>query len=1224
MSQTVFGAPAVVTMLNRAFNNASPANAVFNNQVAEAGTTDASQIAFANAFGASFAGLSDAALSAQVLGNLGVLPNAELEAAVTQYFADNGLANRGLVVLQLGQILSTLETAPAPQDIFNAAAAAWNTEVEKSFIYSSNSANTTAYVGDFAPTPVDQGQTYTLTTGQDNVQGTGGNDKILGVFDAGATSNQNTLTAADVINGGAGKDSLMATLANGAAGVLPAAQYSNLENFFIRNVSGTNGLGADNAIGGAGVNADTETFNFATVTGEEQVWNDRSTNSVLFTNLAAGTTVGVKGEGTVVAATGATYVATATAANIALDGGLAATAGAATGGVNIAGVGLRSATVTSTNGTNNISSLTLAGTVTSLTVDAQSNFAITDGIAATAEGIAGAGLTSITVQGAGSANLGTLAIPNAIATVDASANTGGVTLALNGGTAASNGLTFKGGSGNDVVTTNGGGGTLLTTASIDAGAGSADRLVVANTADILIGGAPLSRAQGDLYKGFEQVQVQNGVSVNLDLLATNNTIDAVRINDGIFATGVTNLSATGAQNVTILAADSANGAITIGVKGATTTGQIDTVKAAVATTTTTGAPQPINLAGIVLTGVENLELTGSNGADKTLVGNVTLTTAAATDLSSIKLNNGNVVDTNAGNNNAITVAAGQAAINLTIDATGSGDTTVNAAAYNTATGARITTGAGNDVIQGSVRSDVVVAGDGDDIIQGDVALTVLQAGTPEVRTITIGNAEQGDVFNIGATQVVWTSTDAINRANVKAAVEAQVLASTGVAVVADAANVAGSAGTVTVTGPAAGTSFTLPTLTATNRAAASDTVTLNFAQTATWDGTVGAVTGDAYTVQINAVAVVVAATAADRTATQFGNDFVTAFNATTLPAGGYTAVNNAGVVTVTGPLGVNFGFTGETVTSKVGNTAQVSTVTFTDGDWTTNGTAGFIGVSVNGTSFTQNVATATEAGAETAATLLVNQINAANVGVTAAVANGGVDNIAGLTLTASNAGTAFVATASQAGAAGTAPTPNVTLTTPNDVANSNAGGYATDNNTSQTAGATNTQSISSPVAPTTPGVPQVVIGGNPAADSLTGGAGNDTFVVLGGAGDNGSTFTTMDTITDLNLGGSNQAGRVDVIDLNPGVASTITALVNTGQPVAMNAQAASLSAAVNGLFTVGATLATAVNGTAGLFTYNNDTYLIALNGGAVGAFDGNDTIIKVTGVAGTLDLSDFI
>ena len=153
-------------MLNRAFNNTSPANAVFNNQVAAAGSTEASQTAFALQFGNSFAGLTDAQLSTRVLGNLGVLPNAELEAAVTQYFADNGLANRGLVVLQLGQILSTLETAPAPQNIFNDAAKAWNTEVEKSFIYSSNASNTTPYVGDFVG-PVDQGKTFALTQGVD-------------------------------------------------------------------------------------------------------------------------------------------------------------------------------------------------------------------------------------------------------------------------------------------------------------------------------------------------------------------------------------------------------------------------------------------------------------------------------------------------------------------------------------------------------------------------------------------------------------------------------------------------------------------------------------------------------------------------------------------------------------------------------------------------------------------------------------------------------------------------------------------------------------------------------------------------------------------------------------------------------------------------------------------------------------------------------------------------
>lgn len=1054
------------------------------------------------------------------------------------------------------------------------------------------------------------GETFTLTTGQDNVQGTGGNDTILGVNSGAAGGNNTTLTAADVINGGAGKDSLMATLDAASGGVLPAAQYSNLENFFVRNVSGTNGLGADNAIGGAGGNADTVTFNFATVTGEEQVWNDRSTNSVLFTNLAAGTTVGVKGEGTVVAATGATYVATATAANIALDGGLAATAAGATGGVQIQGAGLRSATLTSTNGTNNISSLTLAGTETSLTIDAQSNFAITDGNAATTEGITGAGLTSITVQGAGSANLGTSAIPNAIATVDASANTGGVTLALNGGTAASNGLTFKGGSGNDVVTTNGMGGTLLTTASIDAGAGTADRLVVANTNDILIPATPLSKAQGDLYKGFEQVQVQNGVTVNVDLLGTNNTIDAVRINDGVGATGVTNVSATGAQNVTILAANSTAGAITIGVKGATTTGQIDTVKAAVTTTTAAGAAQNINLTGIVLTGVENLELTGSNGADKSLVGNVTLTTTAATDLSSIKLNNGNVVDTNAGNNNVITVAAGQSAINLTIDATGSGDTTVNAAAYNTATGARITTGAGNDVIQGSARSDVIVAGDGDDIIQGDVALTLVTPAVPHQATVTLSGAvELGDVLSVTVNgNVINFTADS----NVVATAATNFAAAITAAPAMVAAGITASAvGGVVTLSNAAGTAFNVTAASATNAVATAQVTDIVIPAGTYNAGDVISVTlnGDGspstYTVQTgDTLATIVAGVAAAINADANVNAAVTA-----------AASPTAGSVRVTSDVaGTAFTVDAFTVVDSAGAQAQQSTMTVATADLG----AGSIGVNVNGTFY---AAPFNVSAAQTAADLAAF-INA-RADVNAIAATDGANEV--ITVTAAVAGTPF--TLSGAVDTDTAAQPLLATTVVNREANANVNATNVVTTTTITAnvanGADNTQALAND-GTTQIGVAAVFNGGAFAADTLTGGAGNDTFVVLGGAGDNGSTFTTMDTITDLNLGGANQAGRVDVIDLNPGAGSTITALVNAGQPVAMNAQATSLSAAVNGLFTVGATLATAVDGTAGLFTYNNDTYLIALNGGTVGAFDGNDTIIKVTGVVGTLDLSDFI
>lgn len=142
MSQTVFGAEAVVTFLNRAFNNTTPGNLIFTNQVTAAGSTANSQYAFASQFGQSFSSLSDADLATKVLGNMGVLPNADLVTALTDYFAAVGTDARGIVVLQLGQILANLEGATGDLAIFAAAATAWNNEVTASYTYSANPANT--------------------------------------------------------------------------------------------------------------------------------------------------------------------------------------------------------------------------------------------------------------------------------------------------------------------------------------------------------------------------------------------------------------------------------------------------------------------------------------------------------------------------------------------------------------------------------------------------------------------------------------------------------------------------------------------------------------------------------------------------------------------------------------------------------------------------------------------------------------------------------------------------------------------------------------------------------------------------------------------------------------------------------------------------------------------------------------------------------------------------
>lgn len=264
MSQSVFGAAAAVTMLNRALNNSSPAAAVFGNQVATAGSTEATQFAFARQFAASFDSLTDAQFAARVMGNMGMLPNDALQDAFVAYLGANAKADRGVIVLQLGQILSTMENATGDLAIYAPQAVAWNKEVEQSFIYSSNSANTSPYNGDFAPTPVDQGQTFTLTNVVDNFTGTGGNDTFTG----GSAQIQ----AADTINGGGGTDTAKLYLDAGNAGLNAAA----VEIFQIQSSVG----------GGA-------TFNATNVAGAEQIWSAGSTTDLTVTGLKNNVTLGL-------------------------------------------------------------------------------------------------------------------------------------------------------------------------------------------------------------------------------------------------------------------------------------------------------------------------------------------------------------------------------------------------------------------------------------------------------------------------------------------------------------------------------------------------------------------------------------------------------------------------------------------------------------------------------------------------------------------------------------------------------------------------------------------------------------------------------------------------------------------------------------------------------------------------------------------------------------------
>jgi hypothetical protein len=172
-----------------------------------------------------------------------------------------------------------------------------------------------------------------------------------------------------------------------------------------------------------------------------------------------------------------------------------------------------------------------------------------------------------------------------------------------------------------------------------------------------------------------------------------------------------------------------------------------------------------------------------------------------------------------------------------------------------------------------------------------------------------------------------------------------------------------------------------------------------------------------------------------------------------------------------------------------------------------------------------------------------------------------------------------------------------------------------------------------------------------AADVLEGGAGDDLYVIAYSQLDP----EQMTTIVGLDLGGVGEdegadrinlgtlfaIGDYDASDLHCGLYSILNTdntfhlgqggedgqgIVNNGLPIDITNTGLTLQDAVNELFAANgvfqSTSDAAIN-SAGLFTYGEDTYLIAVGEDAEGGFGADDFIVKVTGYTGTLDASDF-
>jgi hypothetical protein len=531
------------------------------------------------------------------------------------------------------------------------------------------------------------GTTFTLTTGVDQgakFTGTSANDAFTGIIDGTTTANT-TVSAADVLNGGLGTDSLDIILQGAATANIPGLTTAGIETFNVRNVSvGATALDAGSLAGATSFN------------------NNKSTADVSFTSIGKAD-VTVTGNGAIT--NGATTIdvgSTAVTDTFTLNIKDGVKAGAIT--VNDTDADWTTATVNSTGAANTVGAVNLSGTgaagthtVKTLTVNAATNL--------TTGQLTGFAVDSSVVVSGAAAKV-VLGLGNGAAfvdSIDASGLTaGGVTVTLDNEADTK----FVGGKGSDVVTAGDVAYIAANTAAINAGDG-ADTLVVSNA------NALSTAASGAKFTGFEALEVQTNGTIDLDFIAGITSI----VVDNAGGVDLNDVSKTQAGAITV----QQSGALDIAVKDAATVGNVDTVKITaddgVATTSTIALGKP------TLANVEKLELVA--------VDNLTVTDLTnATSLTGVTASGAGTI--------GITTGAVAFAINTTINASAAtGAVTIDASAATT-NGLAITGSAtAKNILTGSVVADVLKGGAAADTLDGG------GAGTKEVFTATLVTAADG-------------------------------------------------------------------------------------------------------------------------------------------------------------------------------------------------------------------------------------------------------------------------------------------------------------------------------------------------------------------------------------------------------------------------------------------------------------------------------------------------
>jgi hypothetical protein len=581
------------------------------------------------------------------------------------------------------------------------------------------------------------GKTYTLTTGQDNVTGTAGNDSATGL--------STTLTTGDTIDLGAGTDTVSYTQSISGTTSVAGFTLTNVEKLSVNLSDGD--TTADHVVTINTLNSSADTLEVAGLssTGESDV--------VTFTNVKAGTKISMANNTDVSATANFVTAATSGTADSVSAEVSGVSASAATDAVLTIGTGFETLNLNTTGSASTLGDI-VTTTATTLNVTGAQNLTVTADLDATLDVIDASAFT------------GNLDIDTANNTSDQDTTSGGVDgidLTITGGSgndtidisqnAADNEVSVNAGAGDDTVTIGQILGEGSSTVAADVIAGGAGTDTLSADVDLVDAGTALITGLTTVSGAISGFEVLNLTG----FAAEDNTVNLANISSEI--TKVTITETTGGSTTL-----NAPGSLTVEIKGSAILAADDLIADSGSGTADTLTIKNTNLA----TGTNQI---GNNATDITTTDfeTVTIDVGGYSTATAQLVKNINVGALNAlvltGANGLTTTASNGTITAKTIDASamtgafvmgvaaasgvttitgGSGSDTLLGDAASTISG-----GAGNDAITGGTGNDTLSGGAGNDTITTNTGTDAVTGGAGNDTFTVAGNLTSLDTFDGG-------------------------------------------------------------------------------------------------------------------------------------------------------------------------------------------------------------------------------------------------------------------------------------------------------------------------------------------------------------------------------------------------------------------------------------------------------------------------------------------